>query len=142
MIDQEFLHWSHVATIAATYQIERRAIYRHAHATGLFRRRKRGLRFALGHIIEQAQTVEVTADAIIRAVKLFACLNDDGEWVSPPKRVIYQSRESAPSPSLAGTRQGSAKRRVRSTHPVNLNTSQLVENTTSRLAQIDTNSQA
>src|SRR5574340_1583360 len=94
-IDDEFLHWSRVESIAADYEIERRAIYRHAHATGLFHRRNGKLRFALGHIIEQAQTVEVTADAIVRAVKLFACLTDEGELVSPPKRVIDRSRESA-----------------------------------------------
>ena len=120
MIDDEFLHWIDVASIAETYEIERRAIYRHAHATGLFGRRNREVRFALGHIIEQAQSVEVTADSIIRAVRLFACLTDDGELINPARRAVHE-------PS-------------RSTHLYDLNASQVGENTAPAPAQIDTNS--
>ncbi len=134
LIDQEFLHWTQVDSIAETYEIDRRAIYRHAHATNLFSQRNRGLRFALGHIIEQAQDVEVTADSIIRAVRLFACLNDDGEWVAPPPR-------SAPFQTIQRTAQRSvANPSGRSTHPSNLSISQAIENTARSHLQIDTNS--
>jgi hypothetical protein len=133
-IDGDFLHWTPIASIAQTYRLDRRALYRHAHATGLFRGRNRGLRFALGHIIEQAQSVEVTADSIVRAVRLFACLNDQGEWVAPPPRSapVFQSVQT---PS-----QGAPARSARSTHPANLNTSQVVGNKGPVRLQIDTNS--
>lgn len=133
-IDQDFLHWTHVSTIAETYHLDRRAIYRHAHATNLFGRRSRGLRFALGHIIEQAESVEVTADSIIRAVRLFACLNDDGEWVAPPPRSAPFQSAQRPARSSIETQSG------RSTHPANLNISQAIENAASAHLQIDTNS--
>ena len=131
-IDQEFVEWGAVGSIAAAYGIQRRAIYRHAHATNLFERRNRDLRFALGRIIEQAQTVEVTADSIVRAVRLFACLNDEGGWIGPPARspLVRSARR---------TRQpGAWDENARSTHPDEQNASHLVENTQSQPAQIDT----
>ncbi len=195
-IDMEFLQWSHSTSIASAFQIDRRSIYRHAHATGLFRQRNRDVRFALGRIIEQVQNVQPTADSIVRAVRLFACLTDDGELIHPPKVVIHHSAAPPPDRSSRGgadgerigppparsaqsvSRDGSATRTActapadssrlpdasgeanssfsgtprrdgthpgnagfregRSTHPVNLNGSQVIENTAQRPAQIDT----
>ena len=129
-IDQEFVEWGAVGSIAAAYRVQRRAIYRHAHATNLFERRNGDLRFALGRIIEQAGAVPVTADTIVRAVRLFACLNDEGGWIGPPTRPpLVRSHQRVASPAEAA---------VRSTHPNEQNTSQLIENTQSQPAQIDT----
>jgi hypothetical protein len=168
LIDQDFLHWTNVDSIATAYRIQRRAIYRHAHATNLFERRNGDLRFALGRIIEQAGTVPVTADTIVRAVRLFACLNDDGDWIGPPARSPLASAVRPPrrassnrrgAQPVAGNpadpfhRPGAAtadasstssapacpeSEAARSTHLNEQNTTQLIENTRSQPDQVDT----
>jgi hypothetical protein len=81
-IEQDFLRWHSPDRIAEDYGIaDHSSVYRHAHATGLFERRAATIRLALEPIIEQAMTVHVTADAIIRAVYVHAHLTDDGKWV-------------------------------------------------------------
>ena len=95
-IDQDFLSWRSPDQIAKEYGIaDHSSIYRHAHATGLFDRRANTIRLALAPIIEHAMTVEVTADAVIRAVELLAKLNADGQFVKPPTHVIHHSNRSA-----------------------------------------------
>ena len=93
-IDEAFINWRCVSQIAADYSLHRGTLYRHAHATGLFARRERNLRRALGHVIEQAGRVEVNADSIIRAVKIFTHINAHGSWVQPPTHIIYHSADS------------------------------------------------
>ena len=95
-IEEAFLHWQDVSNITREFRLPgRTALYRHARALGLFARRSRNLRFALGLIIEQAESVTPTAEAIIRAVRAYTCLTDAGEWLEPPSRVIV-SPGSAP----------------------------------------------
>ncbi|HVB86360.1 MAG TPA: hypothetical protein VNK23_06805 [Candidatus Dormibacteraeota bacterium] len=97
------MHWHAISAIAFDHKVSRSAIYRHAYAVRLFARRNHELRFSLGHLIERVQDVEPTAGAIVRAVKLFARINDDGELMEPPARVIISSggarREVAASSS-------------------------------------------
>ena len=91
-LDEEFVDWHSVATIATAYRFDRHAVYRHAHATGLFAIRDRNLRRALGLIIHRAETApKVTADTVIRAVRTLAHINESGEWVNPPTHVIVSS---------------------------------------------------
>lgn len=74
------------------YRFDRHAVYRHAHATGLFAIRDRNLRRALGLIIHRAETARnITGDTVIRAVRTLAHINDAGEWVNPPTHVIVSS---------------------------------------------------
>ncbi len=87
-IEEEFIHWHSVRDIAETYQIPPHTLYRHARAVNLYDKRDRNLRFALGHIIQRAQDVRITADSVIRAVHHFARINRDGQWVNPPTHVI------------------------------------------------------
>jgi len=83
-IDQDFLAWHSPDRIAKDYGIaDHSSIYRHAHATGRFDKRANTIRLALAPLIERAATVEVTADAIIRAVYVFTNLDDDGKWANP-----------------------------------------------------------
>jgi hypothetical protein len=89
-IEQEFLEWRSSAAIARDYEINERALLRHADALGLHARRANTVRFALGHILEQAANVEVTANSVISAVRVFTHLTDDGRWVNPPKHLIIQ----------------------------------------------------
>jgi len=90
-IEEEFLHWASPDAIAHHYSVGWRAVYRHAHATGLFEKRGRNLRSALGHIIEHANHVTPSADAIIRAVRAYSCVTRDGKWIEPATHVIVSS---------------------------------------------------
>jgi hypothetical protein len=87
-IDEAFINWESVADIAREYNIDRRMIYRHARGTRLFAKRDLNIRGSLGHIIQCAGNVPITADAVIRAVKTFAHMNARGEWFNPAQHVI------------------------------------------------------
>lgn len=88
-IEQDFLHWRSPAEIAQEFNLgHRRGIYRHAHALGLFKQRAGQLRHGLGLIMEQAANVTPTANDIIRAVRAYSCLDEDGHWHEPTRRVI------------------------------------------------------
>lgn len=79
-IEQALLDWDCISSITAEYQLPgRTALYRHAHAVGLFARCNRGLRGALARIVEKASEAEPDALTIVRAVELFARINDNGE---------------------------------------------------------------
>lgn len=97
-IEEEFVSWHNVSAIARYWQIERRNIYRHAHAFGLFAARDRNIRMALGHIIEEAENIHPSADSVIRAVRMLTHINEDGEWVQPPAHVIVSSGTALQAP--------------------------------------------
>ena len=83
------------------YGLKSRAtIYHHAHALKLFAQRDRTLRFALGHIIEQADRVNVTARDVIEAAYTYAHVNDEGLWVQPASKseIVVSKHEPAASP--------------------------------------------
>lgn len=93
-IEEDFLHWLSPEEIARHYHLyDRRAIYRHAHATGLFARRSRKLRMVLETFLERAESVSangyanLTASDIISAVKLYAHINEDGDLIRTPKTI-------------------------------------------------------
>lgn len=84
-IEREFLHWRSPELIANA-------------------QRATHIRLALAPLIEQAMVVPVTADSIVRAVALYARLNDEGQWIDPPKDVIYHSADlRQPAPPKAET---------------------------------------
>jgi len=90
-IDEAFVSWEFVGHIAEEYKINRRAIYRHAHATGLFEKRDQNIRRALGRIIHEADHVAITGDTVVRAIKILTHVNTHGEWVQPPTQISYSS---------------------------------------------------
>ncbi|MGA8409546.1 MAG: hypothetical protein WB680_20410, partial [Candidatus Acidiferrales bacterium] len=91
-IESYFLHWYPPHRIAEEFDIpEVRYIYRHAHATGLMQHRRKTMRDSLEYIVERARDVVPTADAVIRAVQACSRINAQGEWVDPPKQVIFSS---------------------------------------------------
>ncbi|MDE3169570.1 MAG: hypothetical protein KGL75_05460 [Acidobacteriota bacterium] len=102
-IEADFNEWACPGDIAREYGVSRIAIYRHARAAGLFTRRERNLRFALGRFIEHVDQVWPTPDSVVRAIHAFARINDEGQWVEPPAHVIVSSggvrREAAAPPS-------------------------------------------
>ncbi|MGA3294899.1 MAG: hypothetical protein ABSE45_13060 [Candidatus Acidiferrales bacterium] len=76
-----------------------RSLYRHAHATGLYAARQKNLRSVLDRILENAGTIKVTSDSIIRAVRAYTCLTDDNQWIEPPTQVVFSSQLLAPAVS-------------------------------------------
>lgn len=94
-IEDEFLQWHNPSDIGHDYEVGRRAVYRHARAAGLFARRERNLRFALGHMVQQAMSIKPTSDAILRAIRAYSCLNRQGQWTDPPSHVIVSSGTAA-----------------------------------------------
>jgi hypothetical protein len=106
-IEDLFIHWHSPNTIANFFddtadaaedagdeshnrlRITWVAIYRHAYAVGLDEVRRRNLRFAFEHILEQAGDITPTSASIMAAARAYAaCLNNDGQWNDPPKQVI------------------------------------------------------
>jgi hypothetical protein len=94
-----FLNWHNTDAISNQYGLhDFRPIYRHAGATGLLQQRRANLRFAAELIIEHADAVVPTAESVIRAIRISARINDEGQWVEPPSHVIVSSggRVTAP----------------------------------------------
>lgn len=86
-IEAEFVEWFYPGQIAHRHDVERRALYRHAHATGLYARRDANLRFALAALIECCHEAEVSGDTVVRAVRAYTRVNSEGQWIEPPTRV-------------------------------------------------------
>ncbi len=88
-IDDDFVGWRSESTITIDYQLpSRSSVYRHAAATGLLQRRRLNLRGVAERIIERVDEAPPTASAILRAMRLFAHITEDGQWVEPTKRTV------------------------------------------------------
>jgi len=83
-IEQAFLQWRSPHHMLVEFKItDRTTIYRHAHALGLFAKRRRNLRAALENVIEESETIHPTGSELIAAVRAMTCLKDDGDWIEP-----------------------------------------------------------
>jgi hypothetical protein len=81
-IEHAFIDWASPAKISSTFGLRsRNSIYRHARAFGLFEKRERNIRSALGKIIEKVSTVHVTGQTIVAAIVALSKLNSAGQWV-------------------------------------------------------------
>jgi len=99
-IEEAFLNWRSAPEIVEEYGIAHHsALYRHAHATGLFNRRRGHIRTALEFIIERASRVKPTGNVIINAVRAYAHLTDDGRWIEPEKKYIIEHIGQVESPA-------------------------------------------
>jgi hypothetical protein len=87
-IEHDFLRWLSPDRIATQYGLaDHSTVYRHVHATGLFKRRSESIHLALDSILEQGNSVvNVSAHSILQAVKFSAIL--DGKWVEPPRNHV------------------------------------------------------
>jgi hypothetical protein len=90
-IEQAFLHWKPIATIELDYRLTERAIHRLAHATGLYARRKRNLRFILENVLERHAEARITVDSLLRAIRAYVSISDSGEYPERPAHVIVSS---------------------------------------------------
>ncbi|MGA2509823.1 MAG: hypothetical protein ABSG27_06290 [Candidatus Acidiferrales bacterium] len=116
-IERDFLRWRSPDRIAEDYGIaDHSSVYRHAHATGLFARRAATIRLALEPIIERAVTVNVTADAVVRAVYVVAHLNGSGQWVEQPSHIVHHSQRDAITASASAEQTDPNRQSVRAEH--------------------------
>ena len=115
-IEGDFIRWRSPELIAREYKIANRtSIYRHAHCAGLFAWRRRELGRVLEGILENAEHVPLEAsDAIVRAARVYAHLDENGNWFEPPRTNFILT---GPAPALyplessLPTNSGRAKRR-------------------------------
>jgi hypothetical protein len=115
-IEGDFIRWRSPELIARDYKIANRtSIYRHAHCTGLFAWRRRELGRVLEGILENAEHVPLEAsDAIVCAARVYAHLDENGNWFEPPRtNVILTGPAPAlyPLKSSMPTNSGRTKRR-------------------------------
>jgi hypothetical protein len=99
-IDQDYLRWLSPKKIAREYAISHQsAVYRHADATGLRAQRRASLRATLENFIEQAESVRATAGSVVAAVRLYAQINDQGQWTPPVRRFVVEHRSASADPA-------------------------------------------
>ena len=86
-IESRFLFWESAHSIVKEFGLGHRSLlYRHASATGLLRQRRENFTSVLDSMVEQCESVPVTAASILRAIRAYSCLKANRRWVDPPKR--------------------------------------------------------
>jgi hypothetical protein len=125
-IEGDFIRWSSPSAMAKTYKIaDRASIYRHAHSTGLFDRRKREVGRVLETVLENVEQCPVESfDTIIRAARLYTRLDNTGTWVEPPRITYFIAGPPPGSPAVPAappqkrkTRSSKSKRFLTATRP-------------------------
>jgi hypothetical protein len=91
-IEEAFLQWRNVKFIAREFNAAGgySAVYRHARALGLFKKRNFTLRSALEFVIEQSERIMPTAEGLVKAIRAYTRINDSGEWIDTPTTHIVQ----------------------------------------------------
>jgi hypothetical protein len=103
-IEDDFLHWRASTEIAADYGLpDRRAVYRHARAAGLYQRRMKNMRVACSYIAEHAERVTPNAKHVLDAVRACSIIDATGTWHEPIRHIIVEHVNAAPEtvPSTA-----------------------------------------
>jgi hypothetical protein len=91
-IEEAFLQWRNVRLIAGEFNASggSSAIYRHARALNLFKKRNLNLHSALELMIEHSERSSPSAEAIIKAIRAHTRMNDLGEWIDTPTTHIVK----------------------------------------------------
>lgn len=102
--------------IAREYKLANRtSIYRHAHCTSIFAWRRRELGRVLEGMLENHEHIPLEAsDAIVRAARVYAHLDENGSWFEPARtNFVFTSPVTAlhPLESSLPTNSGRMKRR-------------------------------
>lgn len=88
-IESDFLNWRSEATITLNYQLpSRSSVYRHAAAAGLLERRRANLRGVCERIIERVDQAPPSGMAVLRALRIYSQITEDGHWAEPPKHSL------------------------------------------------------
>ena len=84
-IETDFLHWHDVSKIVDEFRLNtRRALYRHARATGLYELRMSNIRDAAALIAARAENCSATASAVLKAIQACSQIDANGRWISRP----------------------------------------------------------
>ena len=78
-IERRWIDWEHMSQIKYEYQVSHDAMCRHAHALGLFEKRKKNIMRALERIIEKVMTTQPSASAVVAAINAYVKLNGLGQ---------------------------------------------------------------
>ncbi|HVA18123.1 MAG TPA: hypothetical protein VMV59_10485 [Candidatus Dormibacteraeota bacterium] len=107
-IESDFVNWRSEATIALNYKLpSRSSVYRHATAAGLLQRRRANLRGVCERIIERVDQSPPSGMAVLRALRIYSQLTEDGHWVEPSKHsLVTHVHVSQPEPSALPLRDG------------------------------------
>ena len=88
-IESDFVNWRSENTIVLNYQLpSRSSVYRHAAAAGLLERRRANLRGVCERIIEHVDQAPPSGMAVLRALRIYSQITEDGHWVEPPKHSL------------------------------------------------------
>jgi hypothetical protein len=101
-IESDFLHWHDVSDIIIDYKLpNRRILYRHARATGLYELRMANIRDAAALIASRAEYAKATASSVLKAIQACSQIDSLGRWVTPPTRTIRYTVIGEPQPEPA-----------------------------------------
>jgi hypothetical protein len=99
-IESDFLHWHDVSDIILDYKLpNRRILYRHARATGLYELRMSNIRDAAALIASRAEYAKATASSVLKAIQACSQIDATGAWVAPPTRTIRYTVIGEPQPA-------------------------------------------
>ncbi len=104
-IEADFIRWHSPKRIAEDYDLPGRdSLYRHAHATRLFERRRDQTARVMENVLETAETCPIGQfDVITRAVRLYSRLDNNGRLSNPSQTVnLNVARFDAPPPAHDG----------------------------------------
>jgi hypothetical protein len=91
MIEELFVRWHSPECIANHLEdwdnVNWLSIYRHAYALGLDAIRRRNLGYVFENILDNASDATPTAAGVIAAARALTCVNSEGRWVEPEKRI-------------------------------------------------------
>jgi hypothetical protein len=98
-IESDFLHWHDVADIVIEHNLpNRRILYRHARATGLYELRMSNIRDAAALIASRAEYAKATASSVLKAIQACSQIDSLGRWIAPPTRTIRYTVIGEPQP--------------------------------------------
>ena len=101
-IESDFLHWHDVSDIVFDHKLaNRRILYRHARATGLYELRMANIRDAAALIASRAEYAKATASSVLKAIHACSQIDELGRWVAPPNRTIRYTVIGEPQPEPA-----------------------------------------
>jgi hypothetical protein len=99
-IESDFLHWHDVADIVIEHNLpNRRILYRHARATGLYELRMSNIRDAAALIASRAEYAKATASSVLKAIQACSQIDELGRWIAPPTRTIRYTVIGEPQPN-------------------------------------------
>lgn len=88
-IEDDFLQWDEPVAIVDEYELpSRSSLFRHAKATGLLARRNQNLRGVAERIMEFVSSSDVSGNTVLRAMRIYASITEDGQWREPAKRSV------------------------------------------------------